>query len=89
MAQVWDDSDLAFGSAGTVSAQLWQENGGGSVGLAASVHVCVCACLCTRVSVASCALVENGSNYSGFTAYCVGGKQSCSCSVSHYGNEQP
>lgn len=44
MAQVWDDSDVAFGSAGTVSAHQCQENGGGSVALAASVHVCVCVC---------------------------------------------
>lgn len=60
MAQVWDDSDAAFGSAGAVSAQLCQENGGGSVGLTTSVHVCVCVCLCTRVAVASRAFEENG-----------------------------
>lgn len=45
MAQVWDDSDVAFGSAGTVSAQLCEGNGGGSVGLTASVHVCVYVCV--------------------------------------------
>lgn len=38
--------------------------------------------------MAPCAFEENGSNYSGFIAYGSGGKQSCSCSVSHYGNEQ-
>lgn len=49
MTQVWDDSDAAFGSAGTVSAQLCQEDGGGSVGLAVSctcVPVCVYAHVC-------------------------------------------